>query len=136
MRDEDARFVFAEGERQPVKELMRAEPYIPVISHVNRRLKIIAVSPAHKAVRAVRPDYQVRAFNLFYVSYVSAEAHFNAEVAASVVKYVQEIQTRYARKAVAANGDLLAFMNDVNVVPGLTPVCDRGERFFVVVFEV
>ena len=49
---------------------------------------------------------------------------------------IQERETRNPRKLVAANGDLLIFVNDIDVVPSLTGPSYCRKRFLVVVLEV
>jgi len=52
------------------------------------------------------------------------------------VQDVQKRQSADARKLISANGDLLVFVNDIDVVPSLTSAGDRSKGLLVVVLEV
>src|SRR5205085_12119344 len=58
---EDSCFGFAEGERQTMKQLIRAVPDILIPAHAQLRLEVLAVSPADCRIDAIRSDEQVAA---------------------------------------------------------------------------
>src|SRR5262245_2500154 len=136
MRDEMTRFVFAEGQRQPMKQPIRAQPDIFVLPHVNRRLEEILISAAHGAVSAVGADRQIAIAIRFYVGHVGMKPQINAEFPAALAQDAQEFQPANARKPVPANRDPLAFVNDVDVVPDFAGGDDLLKRRPIALFEV
>src|SRR5262249_22743302 len=136
MRDETARLVFAERERQPMKHLVRPQPYVFVLPHINRGLEEILISAAHGAVGPISADRQIAIAIRFDVSHVGMEPQINAEFAATLPQYAQEFQPANARKPVAANRDPLAFVNDVDVVPDFASADDLFKRRLIAFFEV
>src|SRR6266536_1961655 len=136
IRDEMTCFVLAEGQRQPMKQLIRTQPDVFVLPHVNRRLEEILISAAHGAGSAVGADRQIALAIRFYVGHVGMKPQINAEFPAALAQYAQEFQPANARKPVAANRDSLAFVNDVDVVPDFAGGDDLLKRRPVARFEV
>jgi len=59
VRDEQPGFVLAEDQRQPLEQLTGAEPDVPVLSQIERRLKLPAESSPNEAVGSIRSDQQI-----------------------------------------------------------------------------
>src|SRR5262249_46294280 len=136
MRDEMARLVFAERQRQPVKQLARPEPDVLVLPRVNRRLEEILIGAAHGAVGPIGPDHQIAITIQFNIGHIDSETQINAKLATAVTKYPQEFQPANARKPVAANRDPFAFVNDIYVVPDFAGANDLSERWLIAFFKI
>src|SRR5262245_18392076 len=117
MRDEMTRLVFAEGQRQPVKQLIRTQTDVFVIPHVNRGLEEILISAAHSAVGPVSADHQIAVAIRLDFGRVSMESQIDADLSASLAQYAQESQPTDPPTPVAANRDPLAVVNNGDVVP-------------------
>src|SRR5262249_37189174 len=136
MSDEMTCFVFAEGQRQPMKQLIRTQPDVFVLPHVNRRLEEILISAAHGAVIAVGADRQIAIAIRFYDGHVGMKPQIKADFPEALAQYAQEFQPADARKPVDANRDSLAFVNDVDVVPDFAGGDDPLKRRPIALFEV
>ncbi|MDX6290122.1 MAG: hypothetical protein QOH42_1921, partial [Blastocatellia bacterium] len=62
---------------------------------------------------------------------LSSKSDFDAKLFTAMLKDFQQTQARDSGKAITVNRDLLAAMNDVDVVPGRKVPCDFGVRAFI-----
>ena len=115
---------------------MRAEPNVFVLSQLDAGLKRFAERPPHQAVGSVGANKQIARLELIQVSYVRVEPNIDAEIGASLLQDIQKRKSRDTGKIISANGDLLGFVDDIDVVPPLTSTGDLCEGWLVVVFEI
>src|SRR5581483_11822189 len=102
MRDKQPGGVLAEGQRQPVKELMRAQPDVLVFAPIQRRLKRSFIRAAYQAVRAISADQQIASRERFDFADVGVKAQLDAQCAAARLQDVEKGQPRDAAEAIAA----------------------------------
>ncbi len=115
---------------------MSAEPNVFVLSQLDGGLKRFAESPPHQAVGSVSANKQIARLELIQVGYVRVEPNIDAEIGATLLQDIQKRKSRDTGKIISANGDLLGFVNDVDVVPPLTSTRDLCEGWLVVVLEI
>src|SRR5262249_9143872 len=128
--------VFAERQRQPMKQLVRSEPDVLVLPYVNRRFEELLIRAAHGAAGPVSSHQQIAVAIRLDAVHAGMKSQFDAKLAAAIAHYAKEFQPAYARKPVAANRDALASVNDVNVVPDFAVFDDPTERRLIALFEV
>ena len=132
MCGKDACFVFAKGQRQSVEQSIRAIPNVTIRSNIQSGPEVLGVLFPRRAVDAVCGDQEIatcaRGVN---VGNFSSEAQLNAELLATLLENLQELETRNAGEAVAVNGNLFRTMDNINIVPGRKRARYLGVRFFI-----
>src|SRR5690242_19669312 len=136
MRNEQARFVFAERKSQSVEQLMSPEPDKTVLSDIERGLKVFVEHAADKTVGAVGSDQQIVGLEVIQICNICFKSQIDAQLQASLVEDVQKREPADSRKSVASNSDLLALVDIIDIVPALARTGDGVKRFLVVVLEV
>ena len=129
--DEEARRRLAEDHDEPVEELLRPEPDIPVAPDVDGGLKEVAPCPAHEAIGAVRAQKQVAVEEIGGVGDSGMKADVHAERLGSALQQIEKGEARDAGEAIAVDGHGLAPVDHVHVVPGLSRARDAGMRLGV-----
>jgi hypothetical protein len=126
-----------EGEREPVEQLVRAQPNVFVFSRVQRRLEELTVGSTHKAVGSISAHEQIAVVHEFtHLNHIGVKLEVNAEVTTPLVQNVQEAESRDAGEFIAPDGDFLILVNDIHVIPDLTTVGDLDVGFLVAVLQV
>ena len=131
MGDEEARRRLAEDHDEPVEELLRPEPDVPVAPDVDGGLKEVVPCPAHEAMSAVRAQEQVAVEEIGGVGDCRVKADVHAERLGPALQQVEKGEARDAGEAIAVDGHRLALVDHVHVVPGLSSARDAGVRLGV-----
>src|SRR5260221_13761115 len=99
--------------------MVGAIPDVSVRSHAEIGPERCRESLPDKAVHSVRAGDQIAIhFQGLKIVDFSSKPDFDAKLFTTVLENLQQAQTRDPGKAVAANGDFFAAMNDVDIVPG------------------
>src|ERR1700682_4936763 len=107
--------------------MVRSVPDVLVRSHAEVGPQCVRKSLPDEAVHSVRGNDQIAIdFQSFKILDLSSKPDFDAKLFTAVLKNFQQAQTRDPGKAIAVNRDLLAAMNDVNIVPGRKVPRDFG----------
>src|ERR1700730_2268386 len=115
---------------------MRAEPNVFVLSQFDAGVKRFAESPPHHAVSSVGPDKQVARLKLIQIIDVRVEPNIDAQIRAPLLQDIQKGEPRNTGKIISTYSDLLAPVNDIDVVTPLTSPRDPCEGWLVLVFEI
>src|SRR5690606_24949646 len=110
----------------------RAEPDVLVATQLDARPEGAGVLVPDAAVDAVRRDDQVGVARAVEVFDLGLEAKLDPEFPRPLLQDVQEALARNAGEAVAAGAHDVALEMDVDVVPVLEGVLDRGGALRIV----
>lgn len=102
-----------------MKQLARAVPDVFVWAYAEFGPKLIFKGLPDEAVNTVRGNQQIaiRLERLDFRNFVP-KLDFDAELFAALLQDLEQAQAGYSGKAVAMDGNFLAAMNDIDVVPG------------------
>ncbi len=126
VRGEEAFRCLDERQREPVKQLRRAEPDVLVPAVRDGRLEQIGIGAPDEAVCPVRADEQIGRGQFLDCADGMIEPEIDAQLEASPLQDLQECQPRDTGEPVAADRHSPAAMDDVDVVPCLA--CRRDSR--------
>ena len=93
-------------------------------AHLDRRLEVIGVARADRAVDAVGGDDQVGIGEFGDVMHLAAEDQLHAKIGGAFLQDVEQVLALDAAEAVPARADHAALEVDVDVVPMREAVAD------------
>src|SRR5216684_6939947 len=132
MRREDPGGRFAKGKRQAMEQLVRPVPDVFVWANVEFGLEVFFESFSDEAVHPVSANHEIAvAAQRIDSRNFRPELYEYAEFVTSSLQNLQQTQPRNSGEAVAMNRDLLAAMNDIDIVPGFEIARDLCVRRFV-----
>src|SRR5438105_2504643 len=88
------------------------------------------------AVNTVSADHEVVRAKRIEIEYGRAKVKIYSQFAAALLQNVKNFEPRNARKLIAANGDLLVEVDDIDVIPRFELLHDPVVRWLVFRFEI